>query len=435
MPAFQDGDGGSILLARSKPNILYTQIVSSFLAYMPATPTLRRSLNLPLLVFYGVGTIMGAGIYALIGKVAGMSGMHTPVAFLVSAVLSALTGYSFAVLSSRFPVSSGEARYIFEAFGVRWLSLLVGLSVAVAGIISAGAIIHGFVGYFQVFFSVPAPVIIITITVLMGLLAIWGIKESALAVAVVTVVEVVGLLIIIGVTWDNIAMLPSRFPEMIPSSDISVWKGILSGAFLSFFAFIGFEDMVNVAEEVKDPVHVMPRAIGLAILVVTILYCMLALLAVLTLPADVLSQSDAPLALLYEHSTGAKPVLITTIGLLAVLNGLVVQMIMAARMFYGLSKAGWLPSVFSAVNARTQTPVFSTIVVVVLILILALAFPIVQLAQATSAVILCVFILINLSCATLCRRTGRYGSMAISFVGFLVTAAVMALQTYSFFFG
>ena len=129
-------------------------------------------------------------------------------------------------------------RKIFEAFGVRWLSLLVGLSVAVAGIISAGAIIHGFVGYFQVFFSVPAPVIIITITVLMWLLAIWGIKESALAVAVVTVVEVVGLLIIIGVTWDNIAMLPSRFPEMIPSSDISVWKGILSGAFLSFFAFI-----------------------------------------------------------------------------------------------------------------------------------------------------------------------------------------------------
>ncbi|HLD32935.1 MAG TPA: hypothetical protein VJB10_05100, partial [Candidatus Peribacteraceae bacterium] len=117
------------------------------------------------------------------------------------------------------------------------------------------------------------------------------------------------------------------------------------------------------------------------------------------------------------------------------LNGLVVQMIMASRMFYGLSKAGWLPSAFKAINARTQTPVFSTVVVVVLILILALAFPIVQLAQATSAVILCVFILINLSCAVLCRRTKRYGSMAISFVAFLVTAAVMALQTYSFFFG
>ena len=247
---------------------------------MNESPTLRRTLTLPILVFYGVGTIMGAGIYALVGKVAGMSGMFTPVAFFTSAVLAGLTGYSYAVLSSKYPLSSGEAVYLQKAFKIKALSLLVGLAVALSGIVSSAAISNGFVGYFQVFVDMPGWLINTAVIVSMGLLAIWGIKQSAIAATVVTIIEVLGLIIVIWVTKDNFLTIPDRLPEMIPPMEFASWQAIFAGAFLAFYAFIGFEDLVNVAEEVKNPEKTLPRALGISIVTVTILYVLLGVVGI-----------------------------------------------------------------------------------------------------------------------------------------------------------
>ena len=116
---------------------------------------LKRSLNFPLLTLYGIGTIIGAGIFVLIGKVAGVAGMQGPLAFLMAAVLAGISAFSFAELSSRFPYSAGEAFYVREAFGRNDLALAVGLGVVLAGIISAGTIVNGFVGYFREFADLP----------------------------------------------------------------------------------------------------------------------------------------------------------------------------------------------------------------------------------------------------------------------------------------
>jgi amino acid transporter len=191
--------------------------------------------------------------------------------------------------------------------------------------------------------------------------------------------------------------LPRRAHELIPPADATAWHAVLLGAFLAFYAFIGFEDMVNVAEEAKDPVRDMPRAILLATVAATLLYVLVAFIAVLSLPPAELAASEAPLALLYARATGDPAVLISLIGIFAVVNGALIQIIMAARVLYGMSREGWIPAALGRVHRRTRTPLIATAAVAASVLVLALTIPLVELARATSFVILLVFVLVNLS--------------------------------------
>jgi len=136
--------------------------------------TLKRSIGLPMLTLYGLGTILGAGIYVLVGKVAVTAGLYAPIAFLIAASLAALSGYSYAALSSRFPQSAGEAVYIQQAFGIKWLSTLVGWMVILTGIVSAATISKGFVGYLQVFVPIPDFWAITLLLATMTFLAFWA---------------------------------------------------------------------------------------------------------------------------------------------------------------------------------------------------------------------------------------------------------------------
>jgi amino acid transporter len=184
----------------------------------------------------------------------------------------------------------------------------------------------------------------------------------------------------------------------------AAFTGVVLGAFLAFFAFIGFEDMVNVAEEVENPARNLPLGILIALGVSTVIYLLVVLAALTSVPVEKLAGSKAPLALVYQHVTGGSPVVIGSIGLLAVVNGALVQIIMAARIFYGMSVKGWLPRVLGTVNPRTRTPVIATVVVVVIIAGLALWFPLVDLASATSFLVLTVFGIVNLTLVVLKRR-------------------------------
>lgn len=360
---------------------------------------LNRTLSLWLILAYGLGTILGAGVYVLVGKVAGYAGFFAPLSFLLASIVAGFTALSYAKLCARHPKAAGEATYIQEAFGKRWLTSLTGWLVVITGIVSAAALCRGFVGYFQVFLNLPTPLIIILLISLLGLLASWGIGLSVVTATIITVIEVAGLLLVIFVSAFQLKELPSLTTYIgIPQGSEwrGEWLGVSLGAFLAFYAFIGFEDMVNLAEEVKNPRKTLPKAIFIALGIATLLYALTALSAVLIIPLDELIESEAPFALLFEKQ-GFSPVLITFISLIAILNGVLVQIIMAARVMYGMAKQRAAPSIFSKVHPVTQTPIFATTIAAILVLILALWFPIMTLAQVTSFIILIVFALVNLS--------------------------------------
>lgn len=394
---------------------------------------LKRSLTLGLLTLYGLGTILGAGIYVLVGRVAATAGMYAPLAFVIAALLAGLTGLSYAELSARLPKSAGEAVYVQEGLRRRWLSVVVGLLIVLTGVVSAATIANGFVGYLHVFVAVPDGLAVVVLVLLLGALAAWGITESVVAASLVTLVELGGLAFIIYIGGAGLVDLPARWPELVPPPAAGVWHGILLGAFLAFYAFIGFEDMVNVAEEVKEPGRTLPLAILIAIVVSTVLYLLVALVAVLALPPAELAASRAPLALIYERATGSPPTLIALVSLFAVVNGALIQIIMSSRVLYGMSREGWLPEALGKVSPVTRTPLAATALVGATVLVLAVALPIVTLAKATSLIVLIVFALVNLALVRIKRRDPRPAGvrvcpLAIPLAGFLASTGFVALQ-------
>jgi basic amino acid/polyamine antiporter, APA family len=398
--------------------------------------TLKRSLNLPLFTLYGLGNILGAGIYVLIGKVAASSGLFLPIAFFVASIVAAITACTYAEMSSRFPHSAGEAVYLQQGFNLQWLSVLVGLLIATGGIVSAATMARGFAAYFNVFLSWPAVLVMALLIVILALVSIWDITKAVAIAALFTILEILGLCIIIGVGADKLLTLPQRLPELIPAADFIVWQGIFLGAFLAFYAYIGFEDMVNVAEEVKSPRKTVPRGIILTIIIATFFYMLVALIAVLAVPIGQLAGSDAPLAIIYQQSTGNKPVIISLIGMFAITNGILIQIIMASRILYGMSKEGWLPSILGRVHPWTRTPIISSTLVAGIILLLAASLPLESLAKATSYIVLIVFTLVNMALILIKRRDPRPKGVTLfplwlPVSGLLLCLSLIAVEIYA----
>ncbi len=366
-------------------------------------PALRRRLGFTLLTLYGLGVTIGAGIYVLIGKVAGETGAWMPLAFLAAAVLAGLTAMSFAELSVRFPKSAGEALYVREGLGSETLSVIVGLSVALIGLVSSAAIAIGAAGYIAELAPLARPALIAIIVVVLTALAVWGIRESVLIAGIITVVEVGGLLMVIVVAAPEMPELGHRLAE-IDAVQGFAWAGLLGGILFAFFAFVGFEDMVNVIEEVHRPQRDMPRAIVTTLVLTAIIYILIAFAALAVVSPAELAVSDAPLALVFERASGTSPVVLITIASFATLNGIVIQTVMASRVLYGLARQGSIPAIFGRVDRRTHTPVIATVTVGTIILVLAIAVPLGVLAEAVSLVVLAVFVLVNLALGLIKRR-------------------------------
>lgn len=399
-----------------------------------AQTKLKRTLTVLPTALYGLGNILGAGIYVLIGVIAGLAGYFTPLSFLIALFLALFTAFSYMEFSSRFPLSSGEAYYIFQGFKSEKVSQIVGLLIVLAGLVSAATLLRSFVGYFQVFFDLPTMFVISSAVLLMGLVAALNVDFSVKTASFFTLIEIFGLLIILWVARGSFVEMVNHHELLIPSFDLQIWQGILLGGFLAFYAFIGFEDMVTIAEEVKEPEKNMPKAIMLAFVIAIFLYITISLVAVYTVNPTLLSQSDAPMSLIYEQATGSVPVLITFIGIFAVVNGSLVQIIKVSRMLYGMSKEKWLPKIFSEINPKTQTPVKATIFITVLVLLLALFFPVVVLATTTSLITLLVFVLINLSLVNVKLRGLKKSKKLLSFpvwvpgLAFILSAAMVVFK-------
>jgi basic amino acid/polyamine antiporter, APA family len=364
---------------------------------------LRRRLGLPLLVLYGVGITIGAGIYVLIGSVAGHAGIYAPWSFMLAAMVMALTVASYAELSTRYPVSAGEAAYVKAAFQSRLLSTLTGFLTVAIGVVSSSAVTLGSVGYIQQFVDLPQIAIVIATVTMLGAAAAWGILESVLLAGVFTLIEVGGLLaIIVAAIHSDIPILSTAI--QIPPFEPGTFSGIAFASLLAFFAFIGFEDLANVVEEAKVPHRDIPRAMVLTLVISTVLYVAVAAIAVSAVSVERLSSSPAPLSLVFREVAGISPATISAVAIVATLNTILAQMTMAARVIYGMSRQGDLPNIVGRVHPLTATPIFATAVIAALVIALALSVSFEWLAESTSLATLVVFAMVNLSLLRLRHR-------------------------------
>jgi amino acid transporter len=359
----------------------------------PAT-TLRRRLGLPLLVLYGTGITIGAGIYVLIGAVTRHAGAYAPWSFLLAAAIMALTVASYIELSSRYPVSAGEAAYVNAAFESRPLATWVGILTIGIATVSSAAVALGSAGYIQQFLDWPRDLIVVAVVVLLGAVAAWGILESVLLASVFTLIEIGGLVAIVAFAVRSNVPIEAVLTN-IPPFDATVLSGIAFGSLLAFFAFIGFEDLANVVEEAKEPLRNIPRAMVLTLLISTTLYVLVAAVAVATVSVERLALSPAPLSLVFRAVAEISPRTISLIAIIATLNTILAQMTMASRVIYGLARDAELPRILARIHPATGTPVVATAVIVASVIPLALSVPFAWLAEGTSLATLVVFALVN----------------------------------------
>lgn len=373
----------------------------------PKKIQLRRTLSFSQVVLYGLGTTIGAGVYALLGEIADVAGVGAPLSFLAAAGLALLTAYSFARMVSRYPRAAGAALYVQNGFNSEKLALITGLLVVFAGTVSSAALLNGLIGYAQDLINLDRWLLLILAAAGIGIVASWGISQSAWVAGLITLVEAGGL--IWATALASSAVLRSGHVSVDLWADVSFESTtvILSGAVLAFYAFIGFEDMIEIAEEVKDVRSTLPKAIMATLGLSALLYFMLVTSAVLAVGPQFLARSDAPLADLVAHLSSVNPVVMSIIGIFAIINGALIQLIMSARVLYGLAVRGQIPSLFASLNPSTQTPMVTTALCVVGIVALAISGTIDQLARSTSLIILIVFTMVNLASVRDESRQGK----------------------------
>jgi amino acid transporter len=393
-----------------------------------------------MLIFYGVGTMVGGGFYALLGEVAGEAGMAAPFALVLSGLLAFVSATSFAELSSRYPVSAGEVRYVQIGFGRTDVATVIGVLVMLTGIVSAATLAVATIGFLRDLADVNESLGILVLVLAMGAIAAWGVGKSVTLVAVITVIEVGALLVVGIIASDNLADLPDRGGELFPNATSGAWTGVFAAAFLAFYAFIGFEDMVNMAEEVKRPRRNLPIAILVSLVITIVIYVAFSTVAVLTVAPDQLAESNTPIAAVAGGDGWFADTGLVLVSMLTGINGALVQIVMASRVSYGMAKRGQAPSWFALILPATRTPAFATAVMTAIVLALALFFPLVTLAETTSTIILIVFAFVNLALWRIKRRDDTPDYKGVRFpvwlplLGFVACAGVLAYRIWDLSF-
>ncbi len=387
-----------------------------------------------MLVLYGLGTTVGAGIYALTGKIAGAAGVWAPASFLVAAGLAALTALSFGELASRYPRCAGEAVYLKAGFGFERAAHFGGLLVALAAVTSAATLSRACIGYLREVVEIPYLPSLLLVVLATGAAASWKVRGSVALASFLTVLEIGGIVWVAGAAFAY--LLGGTGTDAIPAGGVPAFPfwGVLSGAVLGFYAFLGFEDMVNVAEEVRDARRTVPRAIAITLVVTAALYAMASLAAVLTVPAAELARSAAPLTLVFERTGREGAVVISAIAAAGMLNGILIQLIMGSRLVYGLAREGGVPGALRHLHPRTRTPLRATVLLTVLVLVLATSFPLERLARTTSWITLALFGLIDWALIRVRAKGGAEPAVRapnwVPYAGAWLCAALLARELW-----
>jgi basic amino acid/polyamine antiporter, APA family len=369
---------------------------------------LRRVLSPRVLTLFVLGDILGTGIYVLAGDVAGEVGGAIWVPLMVAVALAFLTAFSYAELVTKYPKAAGAALYVDKAFDAPLVTFVVAFAVVMSGVTSASAAASAFgTDYLSVFIELPVLLVALVFITLIAVVNFRGISESSKANSLFTIIEASGLVVIILI--GIIALLsgdgdPGRAMEFKAGGSVPL--AILAGATLAFYALIGFEDSVNVAEETKDPVRVYPRALFGGLTIAAIIYFLVAFTASMVVDTGRLAGSDAPLLEVVEVSGFPIPLeVFSLVALIAITNTALLNMVMASRLTYGMANRGIIPSVLSQVHEGRRTPLIAIVVTTLLAFVLIITGDLEVLAATTVALLLAVFAMVNISCLIARKRS------------------------------
>lgn len=360
-------------------------------------PALRRRLGPWAVSLSGIGIILGAGIYVLVGAAAGEAGNGVWIAFLVGALVAGPTGLCFAELAAMFPEAGAAAAYAREALGVRVAFLTGWLDIAVSTV-GAAAVAIGFGGYLDDVWDVGVAPIAVGVLLVCGVIAYIGVRETVAVAVVFALLETSGLVVVIAI----------GLPELGAINLLEVENGVtgvLGAASLVYFAYQGFEEIATLSEETIEPERNIPRAIVVAVIVTSTLYILVAMAAVAMLPWDQLAENEAPLAAAVE-AMGRERVAdaISAIALFATFNTVLLLLATGARITYGMAQRRLMPAALGRVSARRRTPWVATVVLTALAISLAATGDIGFVAQVTNFSVFGLFAIVSVSVIVL-RRT------------------------------
>ncbi len=371
----------------------------------PDTP-LQRAISPRMLLLVIVGDVLGAGIYALVGEVGGRVGGAIWAAFALALALAVFTAFAYAELVTKYPRAAGAALYVNKAFRRPFLTFLVAFAVMASGLASAATLARAFGGdYLSEFVTLPTVLVGLGFIVVMSLVNFRGIGESVSLNVGLTIIELVGLLLVVVIGaavlidggGDASRALEFKDGEAVPLA-------IMGGAGLAFFALIGFEDSVNVAEETRDPRRSFPRALFGGLLIAGVIYLLVTVIASMVVPTGTLAESDGPLLEVVDQGPlGMSTKVFSAIALFALANGALINLIMASRLVYGMSREGILPGVFARVHGGRRTPWVAIVFTASLAGLLVVSGDLEDLADTTVLLLLLVFATVNV-CVLVLRR-------------------------------
>ncbi|MEV0339498.1 APC family permease [Nocardia sp. NPDC050713] len=367
---------------------------------------LNRVVRTPLLYFFILGDVLGAGVYVLIGEIAGASGGALWLPLLTALVLACLTAGSYAELATKYPRAGGSAHYVTRALGPA-AGTCVGFCMLAAGVVSVGALARGFASdYLAALVTLPTLAVVVVFLSALAALNLRGIKESLGANVVATAIELGGLLLVIGLgAWVLLRGDgdPSRLTQ-VETAERGAVGAVLAGAVLAYYSFVGFETSVNLAEEVRDPRRTYPRALFGALLTAGAVYVLLGAVAGAVVPTEVLAESSGPLLEVVRVAGGVPERLFAVIALVAVANGALLTGIMASRLAYGMGRDGLLPAALARVLPGRRTPWVAILTTTAVSLALALTGEVGSLAETLVLLLLVVFTAVNAAVLILRRE-------------------------------
>jgi len=359
---------------------------------------LHKTLGFFSLTMYGVGIIVGAGIYALIGEASGMAGYGVWLSFLLGAIIAAFTALSYAELSSAFTECSAEANYVGMASGKNWLGFLVGWLVVAVGFVAAAVVSLGFAGYFATIFPLPMLIIAIALIIILSMVDLIGIDVSAKINIAFTIVSLIGIIIVIAL---GIPYLGSADYFALDNG----FNGVLGATALIFFAYLGFEAIVKLGEETRHAKKIMPKALLASIAISSVLYVLLALSAVSILSPEQLGATKAPLAeVAAAAGTPELGMLLTIIALFAMVTTVLVSLIVTSRLLYGLAEKHELPLIFLRTSKKTGAPYIAVFVTMIAAILMCFFSEIAIIAKATTFMVFVTFLAVNVSLIMLRRK-------------------------------
>src|ERR1700712_482853 len=387
-----------------------------------AQPELKRVMGPGLLLLFIVGDILGTGVYALTGDVAAEVGGAAWLPFLVAFLIAMVTAFSYLELVTKYPQAAGAALYTHKAFGIHFATFLVAFIVMCSGITSAATASRFFASNFFKGFGFDwgtAGIIAIALLFMLMVAAVnlRGVGESVKLNVVLTIVEITGLLLVIFVgfwafTQGGDAIDFSRVVAFDTAEDKNAFLAVTTATSLAFFAMVGFEDSVNMAEETKDPVKIFPKILLTGLGIAGVVYVVVAVVAVALVPIGTLEASETPLVEVVKAGAPGLPIeqILPFISMFAVANTALINMLMASRLIYGMAKQHVLPPVLGTVHASRRTPwvaiVFTTSIAFGLIFYVT-AFAnekaISVLGGTTSLLLLAVFAVVNVAVLVLRR--------------------------------